>query len=158
MSDTPPAGIPEGFREFGFNKGLFGTVGPIYGRILNGEASLGFLVAEKHLNPVGTCHGGMLATLVDVQIGFGSSVILKQRKFYPTINLNCDFLSPPREGQWIQGRTEVVKATRRMVFCNAWLEADGEICLRANGIMKIPSDGDQRFTRIEDPEGEQKYG
>lgn len=158
MNTVTEVDVPEGFKQFGFNWGMFAAVGPIFGRVQNGRASLGFRVDEQHLNPVGTCHGGMLATLVDVQIGFGASVELGARKFMPTINLNCDFLSPPQRGQWVQGRTEVVKATRRMVFCNAWLEADGELCLRANGIMKIPSDTDSRFTRIEEPEGAPKYG
>lgn len=157
MNAVTPPDVPEGFKRFGLEKGMFGVVGPIYGRIRDGQASLGFRVEEKHLNPVGTCHGGMLATLVDVQIGFGASVLMGERIFMPTINLNCDFLAPPQLGQWVEGRTELVKATRRMAFCNAWLEADGEICLRANGIMKIPSKTDERYKRIEG-EGEQRYG
>jgi len=145
MNDESTADVPEGFKPFGLADGMFGLVGPVYGRVVDGEAHLGFRVEEKHLNPAGTCHGGMLATLVDVQIGFGASVQMKARKFMPTINLNCDFLQAPRLGQWVQGRMDVVKATPRMVFCNAWLEADGEIVLRANGIMKRPSDRDSRY-------------
>lgn len=137
--------VPEGFKVFGVQDGLFGLVGPIFGRIIENEAHLGFRVAEKHLNPTGTCHGGMLATLVDVQIGFGSSVALNQKKFFPTINLNCDFLAPVLTGQWVEGRTEVIRATPRMVFCNAMLLVEGSPVLRANGIMKIPSDRDPRF-------------
>lgn len=137
--------VPEGFKVFGVQDGLFGLVGPIFGRIVDGEAHLGFRVAEKHLNPTRTCHGGMLATLVDVQIGFGSAVALKQQKFFPTINLNCDFLAPVLTGQWVEGRTEVVRATPRMVFCNAMLLVEDQPVLRANGIMKIPSDRDTRF-------------
>lgn len=146
MSDTQSSDIPEGFKPFGVQDGLFGLVGPVYGRVEDGAASLGFRVEKKHLNPVGTCHGGMLATLVDVQIGFGAAVANGQRRFYPTINLTCDFVAPAKLGQWVQGRTELVRATPRMVFCNAWLEADGEIVLRANGIMKVPSDRDGRYS------------
>lgn len=137
--------VPEGFKVFGLNDGLFGLVGPVFGRIMDGEARLGFRVAAKHLNPAGSCHGGMLATLVDVQIGFGSAVALKQRKFFPTINLNCDFLAPVMTGEWVEGRTEVIRATPRMVFCNATLLVNAAPVLRANGIMKIPSDKDHRF-------------
>lgn len=136
---------PEGFKVFGLNDGLFGLVGPVFGRIMDGEAHLGFRVAAKHLNPAGSCHGGMLATLVDVQIGFGSAVVLKKRKFFPTINLNCDFLAPVMTGEWVEGRTEVIRATPRMVFCNATLLVNDAPVLRANGIMKIPSDKDDRF-------------
>ncbi|WP_417515433.1 PaaI family thioesterase [Minwuia sp.] len=137
--------VPEGFKPFGARDGMFGVVGPIYGKVADGEASLGFRVEEKHLNPVGTCHGGMLATLVDVQIGFGAAVLMGRRIFLPTINLNCDFLAPPQLGQWVHGRTELVRATPRMAFCNAWLYCEDEIVLRANGIMKVPSEGDRRF-------------
>ena len=150
MSAPSSMAAPEGFKEFQAAGGLFDLVGPIYARVLDGEAHLGFRVEGKHLNPVGICHGGMLATLVDVQLGFGAAVAMKRRGFYPTINLNCDFLAPARPGQWVQGRTELIKATPRMVFANAVLTADGEVVLRANGIMKIPSDKDPRFQR---PEG-----
>ena len=145
MNATATSDVPPGFKPFGDVKGMFGLVGPIFAKVENGEATLGFRVEEKHLNPVGTCHGGMLATLVDVQIGFGAAVLMKQRIFLPTINLNCDFLAPPKLGQWVQGRTELVKVTPRMAFCNAWLEANGEICLRANGIMKVPRQSDSRY-------------
>ena len=145
MTEEQEHDVPEGFKVFGVQDGLFGLVGPVFGRLRDGEAHLGFRVAEKHLNPTGTCHGGMLATLVDVQIGVGSAYARKQQKFYPTINLNCDFLAPARVGDWVEGRTEVIRATPRMVFCNAMLLVDDQPVLRANGIMKIPSDRDSRF-------------
>ncbi|MDF1720241.1 MAG: PaaI family thioesterase [Minwuia sp.] len=137
---------PKGFKVFGDTEGMFGLVGPVFGRIVDGEAHLGFRVAEKHLNPSGSCHGGMLATLVDVQVAFGATVALKLRKFLPTINLNCDFLVPVMVGEWVEGRTEVIRATPRMVFCNATLNVNDTPVLRANGIMKIPRDRDDRFT------------
>lgn len=149
MSEASSMAAPEGFKEFQAAGGMFDLIGPIYARVADGEAQLGFRVEGKHLNPVGICHGGMLATVVDVQLGFGSAVASKMRRFYPTINLNCDFLGPARPGQWVQGRTELIKATPRMVFANAVLTADGEVILRANGIMKIPSAGDPRFQRPE---------
>ncbi|WP_416897544.1 MAG: PaaI family thioesterase [Minwuia sp.] len=145
MNAPATADVPAGFKVFGAHDGMFGLVGPVYARVTDGEAHLAFRVEKKHLNPVGTCHGGMLATLVDVQIGFGAAVLMKRRLFLPTINLNCDYLAPAKLGAWVQGRTELVKATPRMAFCNAWLEADGEIVLRANGIMKIPRDQDGRY-------------
>lgn len=149
MNADPVFDVPEGFKPMRAAGGMFDLVGPVFARIRDGAAELGFRIAEKHLNPAGICHGGMLATVVDVQLGFGTAVARQERKFYPTINLNCDFLAPAQLGDWVEGRTEVIRATPRMVFANAWLMIDGEPILRANAIMKIPSDRDQRYRRMD---------
>jgi len=62
-----------------------------------------------------------------------------------------DDLAPVMTGEWVEGRTEVIRATPRMVFCNASLLVNDSPVLRANGIMKIPSDRDDRFKMRSEP-------
>lgn len=148
MSNDTDFQVPEGFKPFlAEGTGMLSHVGPIYHTIKDGKGHLAFRVMEHHLNPAGDCHGGMLATVVDVQCGFGSNVNAKLDRFLPTISLTCDYLEPGKLGDWVVGYTEVVKVTRRMVFCEAKMKVDDRVLLRANGIMKLPSATDTRFPR-----------
>jgi acyl-coenzyme A thioesterase PaaI-like protein len=58
----------------------------------------------------------------------------------PTINLTCDFLAPAPLGAWVEGRGELVRATRNLLFAQGHATADGALALRANGIFKIASE------------------
>jgi acyl-coenzyme A thioesterase PaaI-like protein len=62
--------------------------------------------------------------------------------FMPTINLTCDYLSPAKLGAWVVGTADPVRITRGLIFAQGTVTADGEPCLRANGIFKrMPASG-----------------
>jgi uncharacterized protein (TIGR00369 family) len=134
MSCSPPLGFHP-FRLKGF---FYDTIGPLYARYAGGRLSLGFRCDERRCNVRGICHGGMLMTLADLQIGIGSNIDAGYEGFGPTVNLAGDFVRPVRIGEWVQSRSELVRRTRRLVFMAAWVEADGELALRANGIVNLP--------------------
>jgi len=56
--------------------------------------------------------------------------------FVPTINLTCDYLSPAKLGAWVEGRAEPVRITKGLIFAQGVATADGEPCLRSNGVFK----------------------
>ncbi len=139
------ADIPAGFHPFPLGTGFVNHVGPVYWHRDGNEVRLGFRVAEEHANPAGICHGGMLMTIVDIQIGIGCGTLAGLDAFLPTINLNCDFLDVSHIGEWVEGRAELVRQTRRMIFGTAMMTADGRPVMRANALMKIAGAGDSRF-------------
>ena len=61
--------IPEGFKPLPISSGFIGVNGPLYMRRVSrpdGDiAQAGFRVEERHTNPMGNCHGGMLATFAE---------------------------------------------------------------------------------------------
>jgi uncharacterized protein (TIGR00369 family) len=131
--------IPEGFAPLPLNFGFIGANGPLYGkREPDGRLRLGFRVEERHCNPMGMAHGGMLVTFADMQLPFG---IRFQGglpdNFLPTINLSVDFLGPAKLGAWVEGETEVLRRTRNLAFAQCQVTADGEPAIRASGIFKI---------------------
>lgn len=134
MSCSPPPG----FHPFALKGFFYDTIGPLYARYSGGRLSLGFRCDERRCNVLGVCHGGMLMTLADLQLGVGSNVDAGYDGFGPTVNLTGDFVRPARIGEWVQGRSELVRRTRRLVFMAGVLEADGELVLRANGIINLP--------------------
>jgi len=128
--------IPDGFRLLKTNGGFFEFVGPVYARLDEGTMSLGFRVEKQHANPVGICHGGMLMTVADMQLGFGSLAGLRVWEFYPTINMTSDFVAPAKLGDWVHGEAEVIRATRNLVFASCVLMVGDEPVMRASGVLK----------------------
>ena len=94
--------------------GFLATVGPIRWRECGGDLELGFRVDAMHCNPIGYCHGGMLATFADIVLGFGVGHAVANGAFMPTIALTVDFLAPTPQGSWLSGRAEMLRLGRRI--------------------------------------------
>jgi uncharacterized protein (TIGR00369 family) len=118
------------------------TCGPLLGRLSQEQGErrveIGFRVAQRHTNPVGVCHGGMLATLADmlaaICVPYQTSL---PRHFLPTISLQMDFLAPAQMGAWVQAQCDILRITRNLVFTQGLITADGEAALRVSAIYKI---------------------
>ena len=109
---------------------------------------LGFRVADQHCNMAGFCHGGMLATLCDVLLTVGSNIQCGLSRYLPTVSMTCDYLAPARSGAWIEGRLEVLRVTRNLLFASGMLEVgDAEPIVRTSGVMRVTAEEDPRFHR-----------
>lgn len=140
---------PPGFKLIDFQRESsvlnFNThVGPLYFR--RGEKGthdafvMGFRVQPYMCNPAGTLHGGMMMTVADLMGGMGASVLAGIRgKFLPTVSMTFDFVAPAREGDWVEGRAELVRATRSLLFTHIYLTVGDTKILRASCIVKVPS-------------------
>jgi uncharacterized protein (TIGR00369 family) len=137
MSDNRVS-VPTGFRPIEIGGPFVRANGPLYGRWTGTHLQLGFRVEERHTNPIGTCHGGMMATFCDMLMPMLSMYQGSdgRRSFLPTINLQVDYLGPAPIGSWVQGQGEVLRRTRTMVFVQGLVEADGEPALRTSGIFR----------------------
>jgi uncharacterized protein (TIGR00369 family) len=88
MSPEPPPGFLVQPQPGGFAQGF----GPVYLHEEGGR--IGFRVAEAHLNPVGVCHGGALASFADLQIIGVRAALGPVVKHRPTVNLSIDYVAP----------------------------------------------------------------
>lgn len=130
---------PPGYRLFPQDKGFVGLVGPLYWMVDAEGLHLGIRIEDHHCNPTGSTHGGLISTLLDMQLPIGV------RHLYPdladyflfTISLNMDFLAPVHVGQWLWGRTQVLKRTKRMAFAQGFAMVGDEIVVRASGSFRI---------------------
>ena len=72
MSDTStPVVVPDGFQPLRVGGDFVALNGPLYIRSVaqpdgSKQRHLGFRVETRHTNPMGNCHGGMLATFADM--------------------------------------------------------------------------------------------
>jgi uncharacterized protein (TIGR00369 family) len=132
-ADTPPSG----YRPVAVGGDFVAGLGPLYARWEDGVFSLGLRVQARHCNPIGHCHGGMLATLADMLLPYAAMYQLNvDRRFTPTVSLQLDYLAPAPLGAWIEGRAEVLRSTRRLLFVQGVACINGAAVLRASGIFK----------------------
>jgi uncharacterized protein (TIGR00369 family) len=113
---------------------------PAVGRLLgmrltevrDGEAVFELEVdAEKHGNPMGTVHGGIICDLVDGAMGAAYASRLEEGESFTTLELKVNFLKPVWRGLLV-ARGRVVKAGRTvgLVECDV-LDEDGSLVARA---------------------------
>jgi uncharacterized protein (TIGR00369 family) len=75
-------------------------------------------VDERHWNPMGTLHGGILCDLADAAMGCAMATTLQAGQTYTTLELAITFLKPIwKSTLTAQGR--VVKRTRRVGLVEA---------------------------------------
>jgi len=137
--------VPDGYAPLPTGGEFIGVNGPLYLRHVGDDVKLGFRVEARHTNPMGICHGGMMASFCDMLLPI--SVHRKSRevglRFLPTISLQIDYLAPAPLGAWIEGEAQVLRATRSLVFVQGLVSADGTPVARASGVFKIgPPFGD----------------
>jgi uncharacterized protein (TIGR00369 family) len=138
--------IPSGFTRMsnGADEEFVSRNGPLYGKREGDRFVLGFRVEQRHCNPGNTCHGGMLGTLADMLLIHCSNMQARLSRYLLTVNLTCDFIGPAPLGAWLEGRGEVLRVTKSLVFAQGLITADGEPVLRTNGVFKIPPQPDPR--------------
>ena len=143
MQATPAPDIPEGFAPLPVGGDFMRVNGPLYlrhdVRHESDTVLVGFRVEKRHTNPMGICHGGMLATMADMLLPVCIHRLTPEvaGRFLPTISLQIDYLAPSPLGAWVQGQGQVLRATRSMVFAQGLISADGIPVVRVSGIFKI---------------------
>ncbi len=146
--DNSLTSAPEGFVPFPFEQGFSALIGPLFFRPSGKDVAFGFRVEDKHANPAGICHGGMMMTVADMAIGFAALVKSKRKSFPPSINNTYDFLAPARIGDWLETRIPFVSVTGSMAFADGFVFNGDQPVMRFNGICKLPRDDDPRFSGL----------
>jgi uncharacterized protein (TIGR00369 family) len=87
---------------------------------------------ERHANPMGTVHGGILCDLADAAMGCAYASRLDTGETFTTLELKINFLKPVWSGQ-LTALARVVKAGRTigLVECDV-LDEGGSLVARAS--------------------------
>ena len=133
------AAIPTGFAPYPAGGGFIAANGPIYLLHECDQVRIGFRVEARHTNPLGICHGGMMATFCDMLLPLMAHRRVPEisKRFLPTISLQVDYLAPSPLGAWVEGEAQILRTTRTMVFAQGLVTADGVPVARTSGVMKI---------------------
>jgi len=127
---------PRGFRAIPRLSPFNALVGPLYERRRRGaELSIGLHVAEKHLNSRGICHGGLLATLADLALGYAMHAKGDGKAAFVTAHLAVDYAGAARLGDWIEAQVEIQRLGSRLAFANCYLVSGKRRIVRASAIF-----------------------
>src|SRR4051812_6083373 len=89
---------PRGFRVIPRLSPFNSLVGPLYLRKPRGTpVSIGVRIEKKHMNSRGICHGGVLATLADLALGYAIHGKSGGTAAFVTAHLAVDYAGAGRE-------------------------------------------------------------
>jgi uncharacterized protein (TIGR00369 family) len=96
----------------------------------DGGARLSLEVTDEHLNPAGTLHGGVLATLVDTAMGQAVRTVSGEGDVPATSQLTVTYLRPGKPGP-LSVTASVRTRGEHLTVCEAEVEQDGEAVAHA---------------------------
>ena len=95
-----------------------------------GHAHLRFTATQEHLNPAGTVHGGVLATLVDTAMGLAARSRIGEEDVPATSQLTIAYLSAAQDGDLVI-KANVRKTGEHLLLCDADIDQDGKPIVHA---------------------------
>lgn len=138
MSDFP---VPEGYTPLSRSSPLLELIGPVYCRGSGLQLELGLRADGRHANGRGTVHGGILATLADIGMGYAMAFSSDPPLPLITASLHLDYLGAVQVGEWIEVRLEHSKRGRQMAFATVTLQVGTRVVVRANAVFAVPGQG-----------------
>ena len=134
MNQTP---IPEGFTPLFRSSPFLDLIGPVYGKGESPNLVIGLYIEEKHCNARGFAHGGILATLADITLGYYLAFYTDPPQSLVTANLTLDFAGSARLGDWVEVGVDIQKSGNRLAFANAYIKAGEERIVRASAVFLV---------------------
>lgn len=129
---------PEGFGPLPPASPFNDLVGPLYERRAEDTVALGLRVDEKHCNSRGFCHGGVLATLADLALGYALMAKTGSRSGFVTAHLDIDYAGTAERGDWIHSEVDVQRIGSRLAFATGYLCVGESRVVRMSGIFAAP--------------------
>ena len=117
--------------------GFGAYAGPV---LRNDEGAFIFEIADHHLNADERLHGGMMMTLASIVLGSVAKETAAEKAPGATVrllSLNCDFVSAGEKGDTVEGRAEVTRATRTVLFISGELRVGTRMLMTATGVYAI---------------------
>jgi uncharacterized protein (TIGR00369 family) len=138
LDDTAPGFDPAaaGWKQMRPD-GYPALIGPFwYKREAEGGFRYGFTAEPRHLNLGGVVHGGMLMSFADDVLGMTVWQAAGQKPC-TTVQLSTQFIAPMKLGEFVEGRAEVMRTTRSVVFVRGLVMVGDRTIVHADGIWKI---------------------
>ena len=106
--------------------------------ISSGKAVIEFEANEKHANPMGTLHGGVLCDISDAAMGMAYASRLKEGESFTTLELKINFLKPVWNAK-LRAEASVVNGGKRvgLVMCDVFDEQERLIARASSTCMTL---------------------
>src|SRR5216683_1617603 len=106
-----------------------------------GQAVVEFEATERHANPMGTLHGGVLCDIADAAMGIAYACTLEEGESFTTIEMKINFLKPVWKAQ-LRAVGRVVKQGRTigLVECDITDEQQSLVARASSTCMTLRGD------------------
>lgn len=138
------SGAPQGFAPLFRSSPVIDLIGPVYSKGEGAELVLGLRTEAKHCNMRGSIHGGILATLADVALGYAIAFSTKPPTSLITASLSLDFAGTANIGDWLEARVDVQKKGSRLAFANCYISAGEQRIVRASAVFLVVGELSER--------------
>ena len=127
--------VPNGFAPLFRVSPISELLGPIYFKGTGYELSLGLRAQPKHANLRGSVHGGVLAAIADMALGYTLAFATDPPMGLVTANLTIDYAGSAKIGDWMETRTDVQRQGGRLAFANCYIHVGEQRIVRASGVF-----------------------
>jgi uncharacterized protein (TIGR00369 family) len=99
-----------------------------------GRAAVSLKAEERHLNPSGTVHGGVISTLIDASMAEALNTMTEQDEQPFTIQITVNYMKPGKPGM-LTSNAQVRKGGERITIVEAEVvqEDEDEVIALATG-------------------------
>src|SRR5918998_6270705 len=116
------------------DEGFTDLVGMEVSSTEEGRAAVTLEAEERHLNPSGTVHGGVISTLIDASMAEALNTITEEDEQPFTIQITVNYMKPGKVGT-LTSTAQVRKGGERITIVEAEVvqEEDDEVIALATG-------------------------
>ncbi|MFT5032354.1 MAG: hypothetical protein ACI89D_000132 [Bermanella sp.] len=132
--------VPEGFAAMPLDGSFNDAFAPVYFRMGEDGPKVGLKVEDKHLNPMGICHGAVYMALFDIAFACAIGHVIGKYTGTPTMNINIDFMTASKSGEWLIVDANCLKTTRTAGFTQGKIMCGDTVKASGSGIFRIPDD------------------
>jgi uncharacterized protein (TIGR00369 family) len=136
--------VPAGFGPLFRSSPVIDLIGPVYSKGEGADLVLGLRVEQKHCNMRGILHGGILATLADVALGYTVAFSTKPPTGLVTANLTLDFAGTAKIDDWLEAKVDVQKKGGRLAFANCYISVGENRIVRASAVFVVAGELSER--------------
>jgi uncharacterized protein (TIGR00369 family) len=129
--------IPEGFERLSRHSPLTEPWQPLYSKRTDKAVIIGLRLAKPHTNGRGLIHGGLIAALSDIAMGYSCAHVMGGASSLVTIGLAVDFIGTAQIQQWLAVEPDVIKTGSTICFAQSLIKADDAIIGRANATFRV---------------------
>lgn len=113
--------IPHDFEPLASTSPFLDSLGRFYAKGVGAEMRLGVVVERRACNRRGCAHGGFLAGLADIALGYALGSSQDPPAQLLTSSLVIDFAGSAAGGEWIETSVDLQHIGRTLGFANAYL-------------------------------------
>ena len=141
MSNVDLVGLIDAAKKRAALDGL--TPGPaqrgytaLFGPVFTRQTDCFLYVDERHINPEGFAHGGLLSAFMDYVFYVSARNRLPDTIVSPTIDLQLQFMAAAKMGDTLEGKATILRETRDLLFLRGEVFADDNLIVAGSGVYK----------------------